>query len=189
MKYSNELYLKHKDKIKDLLDNKFNELTSRYEFYDIPENEDIDYKPYDGYIPFTNSGYEISGFTDLYNNWIEDKLPKSCKDILEKNIDKWINEAKQDELTDNEIKENEREILEDTNLLFTLRVQFYHANNFHNNFKNQDSVYIYGEINWEAPYYRPGKGHDIYFEKGFTIDDNFYETLEKELTEIVEKMI
>jgi len=192
MKYNNDLYLKHKEFINDLFTNYFEKIETHYEFFESNLSE-VEYKPYDGFIPYTNGGIEICNFSNV--NYListgkinNDKLQKFINDksiefYQEHNIYNYTNDP-----LDIENCDSIASTLEDISIMFCLGIYFYDIKNIHNKFK-ENSTYIFGYINWEAPYHRNIDKYQFYKSDYFIIDKDFNNKVKKSINEIIESLL
>ncbi len=92
-----------------------------------------------------------------------------------------------------ELSEMEYENMSDetSSFMFELGVFYYEKGNTHGNFADEaDSVYVYGRINWEAPYYRGGDNNEWVAKNSsdIKIDPNS-KTFKKQLTDKIRKIV
>jgi hypothetical protein len=188
--YSNKVYLKYKELVNKALEETFKEISNKHELNSI-DSQEIEYRSRDGFIPYTNSGYEIQGYSNL--NFVTDNYIEAVYDKLtelQETIYKDIKTSPENAgKTYSEIEDIYIDELNSHSVLFNLKIFFYEAGNYHNTFKDIDSVYISGTINWESPYHRDERGYDVEFHQEFSIKDTFKQDLINALTEIKNKML
>ena len=90
------------------------------------------------------------------------------------------------------LDEYERGWMEDTDLLSMIDVYYYGPENRKNEKKGGHTLYVVGAINWEAPYYRSGKGNE-WVSKQFTFnfkdEGDLRSQLKRALKAIVDQMV
>lgn len=173
--------------IEDLVTEYGDELESDKELYSMQVSE-IESDSRDGFIPFTNGGFEATGFVDLSHfnstgkgvggngkaeNAIEGQIETAYEMALDEFKDQYETEIEgmgysEDQLNYHDLydldrgdlaealSEIEHEYLsdEDSSVMYQIGVYYYDPSNSKNDFKGEHSIYVYGVINWEAPYHR-----------------------------------
>jgi len=141
---------------------------------------EIEYKPRDGFIPFTEGGLSLESFGDL--GYMESTGATKHK-AFQANIEKSYKEAEMqfidnypkakgvpfDELSEElqeELYELEKDYLNEWTTLFSTRVQIYGPDNHRNDCKGEWAVYILSMFNDETPYHRDRYNTEL-FEESF----------------------
>jgi len=191
--------------------------------YDVDDAlKEVEHESRPGFIPYTDGGFTVTGFTDISditgsgyypkpkeavkiidqfaNNayeWAKEKFMKDNPDLVEELGEDKINyhdlyKADYGEKAE-ELSEIEMEYMsgDDSSIMFELGVFYYEKGNTQGNFADEaDSVYVYGVINWEAPYHRSGKGNEwIAKNNGAIKIDPNSKTFKKELTDKIRKIV
>lgn len=152
--------------------------------------EEVESNPRPGFIPYTDGGFQITGFVNLgdFPSTGYSVKPKEAKKRIDKMVDYSYEWAMEEFMKDNqelvdelgkdkinyhdlydagyddkaeELAENEYEMMADDQILFQIGVFYYNKENTKGDFEGEyDSVYVYGIINWESPYHRSGKNNE-----------------------------
>lgn len=151
-----------------------------YEIHYHPDNvEKIAHKGYDGFIPFTNGGYELSFMSDLslasgsgsHSKVIQPYIESCQKDALEyfKQENTDFDETNSEDQLWNEFYEYESNYLcESSEFWYQLRVIFYSADNYRN-VSGKDEILVISGTNTDFTYGRDS-GLQIAFEKNLIVD-------------------
>ena len=184
--------------LKDKIDNSIDDLGRTYENSSDFTGEEIEHKFRDGFIPYTNGGYELSwyeyvstlnstGYTlpteklqaemqrhvdyayELAKDNFKDTYPEIVEVVGEDNID--YNSLYEAGFSDEaeELSNWEMEYLSDEDTIRCSIIAYYYEPT---NDKGQDgkhTISLQGDINLEAPYHRKGKSDD-FTEVIFTFD-------------------
>jgi len=153
-----------------------------YEIHYHPDSvEKIAHLGYDGFIPFTNGGYELSFMSDLslasgsgsHSKVIQPYIESCQKDALEyfkeenPNFDE--NSDDQDSELWQKFYEYEQEYMcEGSEFWYQLRVIFYGADN-HRNVSGKDEILVISGTNTDFTYGRDS-GLQVAFEKNLIVD-------------------
>jgi hypothetical protein len=173
--------------IKELLEEKWKTVEQEYELYGDDEAEAIEYKSRDGFIPHTQGGFEIKGFTDsnmlmgsgklpshaASAKEIEDMHEQGLKDALDMFWEKYGEEVEKLGLTKEQTDyhslyekdagelaetlseyESENNSGELASIMFRMGVYYYEPKGE----GDSHSLYVFSEINSEAPYHRSKYG-------------------------------
>jgi hypothetical protein len=143
---------------------------------------EVEYKSRDGFMSFIDGGFLAEGYVDLHNVNSEHK---KVMEVAEKDLDFCYEGARKQFIDDNpelvkevgedsinyhdlyalgkgteaeRLSECEYSWMNDTAFKYAVQLHFYESGNRHNEL-DTDSIYVCSYINWEAPYYRPSKGH------------------------------
>lgn len=173
--------------VKEELSSAFQQIVSEYDLFN-KNIERVEHQSRDGFIPHTDGGYEAKAFSSvgklIHNNVksaeankkISELYDQSAQDALEEFKEKYAKELKgipsekinhqdlcdlsKDDLAE-ELSELELDNTEGENstVMFSLGAYYYHPEGKgKGNETNQ--LYVYGAINWEAPYHRSGRGNE-----------------------------
>jgi hypothetical protein len=199
-----EVYEILKDKIEDTIDDLPNTYENRGEF----TGEEVEHKSYDGFVPFTNGGFEATWFEYLRNIYGSGyslptaKLDKMKDDQIEnlqrmaaddfKRQNDWIeDELGDEELTPYWLEENgyedeaeelrdlEDSIMDDETIMMQILGYYYKPSN-DRGVDGKHTISLQAVVNMESPYHRRGKFED-FKEVIFTFDS--IEELEQKLDE------
>lgn len=161
---------------------------------------EVEYKSRDGFWSHIDGGFEATGFVRSLSE-LTYGHPKAVTDAANKRqkynyqiakeqfiqeYPELVEELGKDKINyhdlyeagyDSEAErlsemEMEMEMESEDDFMFQLRVLYYSPNNTHSDFDGQHSVHVDAVVNWEAPYYRSGKGNEfIGFAKSFVFKD------------------
>ena len=153
---------------------------NNYEIFYHPDNvEKIPHKSYDGFIPFTNGGYELSFISELsladgsgsHSAMVKPFIEQSQSDALEefKRDNPDFDETKQDDPLWEEFYDFENQYSsEGGEFWYQLRVIFFAADN-HRNITGKDEIYIISGTNTDFSYGRDS-GLQKAYEKTLKVD-------------------
>lgn len=137
----------------------------------------IDYKGYDGFIPFTNGGYDFFALTDLSCAIGSGSYPDSLSAEMDKQQEQCVSDFKSDypEHADNDeyynlsdFHEYEQSYLsEGAAFSYNLRVMFYAADN-HRNVSGKDEILLLSGYNLDYDYLRD-KGLQVLYSKNIPV--------------------
>lgn len=196
--------------LKDELEDVLEDANQEYEGQEIT-GEEVEYKSRDGFIPFTDGGYEYRFFT--YGNYLTgsgkslptntldaelervenlnyeygkerfaEEYPEIVKELGEENIDyNSLSEAGYDSEADN-LDEFSRS--DDDSIMFEVEAFYYNPDNSRG-IDGKHTIVLTGNVNMEAPYHRTGNYED-YTQYKFTFDS--IEDLKEKLQKGIEKI-
>ena len=153
---------------------------NNYEIHYHPDNvEKIPHKSYDGFIPFTNGGYELSFMSDLslacgsgsHSKLITPYIESCLSDALKwfKDENPKFNETNQDDPLRDAFNDYQHEWLsEGGEFWYQLRVIFFAADN-HRNITGKDEIYIISGTNTDFSYGRDS-GLQTAYKKTLKVD-------------------
>ena len=200
------------DILKDKIDDSVDEI-SAYENVGNATGEEVEGKSRDGFIAFTDGGYESHWFE--YINTLSGSgtsLPTKVLDTeMERQVDYNYNLAKEEFIRENEelveeigedkvnyhdlyelgygseaeeLSEKEREMGDDT-IKMTLEAYYYNPQNSRAE-NNQHTINLIADVNLEAPYHRRGNMDDY---KEITFTFNSLDELDKKMDENIPAML
>jgi len=211
------------ESIKRTLQYYYDEIRDDYELYPYTSGEalkEVPSKSAPGFIPFTDGGFTVTGYSGIYQmnssgnipKQVEKKVEEFVKYDTEYAVEDFIVEqpaiAKEVGLTkknameyydlltdagyDQEAEDIDTRIREsyDSDFMFELGVHYYTKDNSRGDSKEFDNVYVYGLINWEAPYYRSGSKNEWVSKKSGSIEINpNSKTFKKDLANKIKSIV
>jgi hypothetical protein len=199
--------------LKEKLDDAVNELPNHYEQSYNATGEEVESKSRDGFIPFTNGGYEVTWFESMsmfngagsslptknldqemqrqidYNytlakeRFLED-YPEIVEELGEENIDyNSLYEAGYGEEAE-QLSEWEMDYDGDDTILCEIGAYYYNPSN-DRGLDGQHTIRLYGLVNLEAPYHRRGNLDDSH---DIDITFNSIEELEEKISSGLEEI-
>jgi antirestriction protein len=196
--------------LKDELEDVLEDANQEYEGQEI-KGEEVEYESRDGFIPFTDGGYEYRFFT--YGNYLTgsgkslptntldaelervenlnyeygkerfaEEYPEIVKELGEENIDyNSLSEAGYDSEAD-DLDEFSRS--DDDSIMFEVEAFYYNPDNSRG-IDGKHTIVLTGNVNMEAPYHRTGNMED-YTQDKFTFDS--IEDLKEKLQKGIDKI-
>lgn len=193
--------------IREVIQNAADSVFNNYEIWNHDfEVNSIEHKGYDGFIPFTNGGYEAIGFQDLRYCKSTGRIPKTVESDIKRLDSDCFKDYLQDQsdflkaqgldpenmtisdLWDSQdgVKDDfyhyEASYYENTTFFIQIGVYYYSADNWHNDLDG-DSVYFWAGINTDYEYGRE-KGLNKVYKRRVLVKDITSELLaeiEKEI--------
>ena len=196
--------------LKDELEDVLEDANQEYEGQDI-EGEEVEYKSRDGFIPFTDGGYEYRFF--VYGNYLTgsgkslptntldgelerqqelnleygkerfaEKYPELVKELGEENIDYGFLSDKGYQDEAEEL--DEMSMPDDDSIMFEVEAFYYNPDN-DRGIDGKHTIVLTGSVNMEAPYHRTGNYED-YTQDKFTFDS--IEDLKEKLQKGIDKI-
>ena len=173
-----------------------------------------------GFIPYTDGGFQVTGYLGVSQVWSSGNVPrpkeaqKNIDRIIDYNLE-YAKESFMDEYPDiveelgedminyhdlydkgygneaEELSEYEMDFLSEDEIQFQLGIFYYTSDNHRGEYEGEyDSVYIYGIINWESPYFRGGKGNEWVAKNSGSIPiDPDSKTFKKDLANKLRKIV
>ncbi len=196
--------------LKDELEDVLEDANQEYEGQDI-EGEEVEYKSRDGFIPFTDGGYEYRFF--VYGNYLTgsgkslptntldgelerqqelnleygkerfaEEYPELVKELGEENIDYGFLSDKGYQDEAEEL--DEMSMPDDDSIMFEVEAFYYNPDN-DRGIDGKHTIVLTGSVNMEAPYHRTGNYED-YTQDKFTFDS--IEDLKEKLQKGIDKI-
>jgi len=196
--------------LKDELEDVLEDANQEYEGQEIT-GEEVEYKSRDGFIPFTDGGYEYRFFT--YSNYLTgsgkslptntldgelerqqelnleygkerfaEEYPELVKELGEENIDYGFLSDKGYQDEAEEL--DEMSMPDDDSIMFEVEAFYYNPDNSRG-IDGKHTIVLTGNVNMEAPYHRTGNYED-YTQDKFTFDS--IEDLKEKLQKGIEKI-
>lgn len=194
--------------IKKCIEESYDSFENDRELY-APYDEEVEHVSRDGFIPFTDGGWECRGFSRVDDSY---SFPKKIADIIENTIEYAFQYSKEELIRKHpelksieddkinyhdlyemgkgdlaeEMSEMENDYLSDEDIMFSVGAFYYAPDNSHSDLKNKHCVYVWGVFNAEAPYFRR---YDKWEEcLSFSFSFNSVKELERKLNKKLEKI-